>query len=692
MKTKKYDCVLQEGPKDCGVCCLLTIIRKYNGNVSKEYLRNITNTTKDGVNAYSLLTAGRKIGFYTKGVSGDILDIDDKYLPCIAHVIIDNKYKHFVVIHKIDRKNNNIVIADPAKGLITMDIDKFKSISTNNYLLFLYNKKLPYINEENIIRKSIMDIFSRNKKIIITIILFSILYIISNMFLSFNIKFIVNYSLNTNSKNNLFFIMFIFAFIYAFKSIVEYERNILISFLNHKLDFTLINESLFHILSLPHLYFKNRTTGEVVSRISDLEELKDCIVQILITCFIDLLTVLVIVIILFSISFKLALITIIILLVYSVISVIFNKIIYNDIRDLKEKNTVVNSSIIESINGIDTIKSLNIIENTMDSFLRDYNNYLHSKFKYFKKENIKSFIENISFSLILFLNILIGGIMVIDKECSISDLFVINSILLYFFEPIRNLLNYNILMKRAKIITERINELLNIEEEKIFIDECPIKYVNGSIKINNLNYCYGSKKIINNFSYTFNKGSKIMIYGSSGSGKSTLAKIISGYIKPSRNKVFIGDTDITDLNLWNIREQITYVSQNEFLFTNTIYNNINLKYTRDITKIKKIIDCMLVNEIIKDNPSGYNMMLEENGNNISGGERQRIILARAFLKNSNYYILDESFSQIDSSKERVILNNIFNNFGDKTIIVISHRFDNNDLYDNVINMEEYEYC
>lgn len=689
---KKYDCVLQEGPKDCGVCCLLTIIKKYNGNVSKEYLRNITNTTKEGVNAYSLLMAGRKIGFYTKGVSGDILDIDDKYLPCIAHVIIDNKYKHFVVIHKIDRKNNNVVIADPAKGVITMDIDKFKSISTNNYLLFLYNKKLPYIDEDNIIKKSIIDIFIKNKKIIVTIILFSILYIISNISLSYNIKFIVNYSLNTNSKNNLFFIMFIFAFIYAFKSIVEYERNIFISFLNHKLDFTLINESFFHILSLPHLYFKNRTTGEVVSRISDLEELKDCIVQILITCFIDLLTVLIIVIIFFSISFKLALITIMILLIYSVISIIFNKIIYNDIRDLKEKNTIVNSSMIESINGIDTIKSLNIIENTMDSFLHDYNDYLNSKFKYFKKENIKSFIENISFSLIIFLNILIGGMMVIDNECSISDLFVINSILLYFFEPVRNLLNYNILMKRAKIITERINELLNIEEEKIFVDECPIKHVNGSIKINNLNYYYGSNKIISNFSYTFNKGSKIMIYGSSGSGKSTLAKIISGYIKPSRNRVFIGDTDITDLNLWNLREQITYVSQNEFLFTNTIYNNINLKYTRDITKIKKIIDCMLVNEIIKDNPSGYNMMLEENGNNISGGERQRIILARAFLKNSNYYILDESFSQIDSSKERVILNNIFNIFKDKTIIVISHRFDNNDLYDNVINMEEYEYC
>ena len=107
---QKYECVLQDGPKDCGICALLTIIKTHKGNVSKEYLRNLTNTTSNGVNALELMEAGRKLGFYTKGVNGDVTKIEDRFLPCIAHVIIDKKYKHFVVIHKIDRKNNNIII------------------------------------------------------------------------------------------------------------------------------------------------------------------------------------------------------------------------------------------------------------------------------------------------------------------------------------------------------------------------------------------------------------------------------------------------------------------------------------------------------------------------------------------------------------------------------------------------------
>ena len=134
---KRFECVMQDGPKDCGICALLTIIKSHNGNVSKEYLRNITNTTKNGVNALSLVEAGKKLGFYTEGVKGDIEKIEDRYLPCIAHVIIDGKYNHFVVIHKIDRQNHYVTIADPARGIIKLDIDKFRSISTSTYLFFI---------------------------------------------------------------------------------------------------------------------------------------------------------------------------------------------------------------------------------------------------------------------------------------------------------------------------------------------------------------------------------------------------------------------------------------------------------------------------------------------------------------------------------------------------------------------------
>ena len=199
------------------------------------------------------------------------------------------------------------------------------------------------------------------------------------------------------------------------------------------------------------------------------------------------------------------------------------------------------------------------------------------------------------------------------------------------------------------------------------------------------------KYILNNFNKTFKEGNKVLITGQSGCGKSTLAKLISGFIETRKNKIFIGKSDITDINLWNLREDITYVSQDEYLFNNTMFENINIRNARDKNKIIEIAKCMLLEDITSNNKSGYNMILEENARNISGGERQRIILARTFLKNSAIYILDETFSEIDTKKERIILKNIFKQFKDKTIIVISHRLDNSDLYDEVFNMEDYGY-
>ena len=181
---KKYECVMQDGPRDCGVCALLTIVKTHGGLVSKEYLRNLTNTNSNGVNALSLLEAGKKMGFNVEGVKGDVLDIDDKYLPCIAHVILDKKYKHFVVIHKIDRKNQYIIVADPSRGILKIDVDKFRNISTDNYLFFIPNKTLPIMKNNNLIKDKIFKTIYDNRNIMIFIIVLSLLFTLLNIIIS----------------------------------------------------------------------------------------------------------------------------------------------------------------------------------------------------------------------------------------------------------------------------------------------------------------------------------------------------------------------------------------------------------------------------------------------------------------------------------------------------------------------------
>jgi len=684
---KRFECVLQDGPKDCGICSLLTIIKTHGGLVSKEYLRNLTNTSSGGVSAFSLLEAGRHLGFQTQGVKGDVLQIEDKYLPCIAHVILDKKYKHFVVIHKIDRKNDYITIADPSRGILKIDTDKFRSISTGNYLFFIPNKAIPIMKDNNLLKNKLFNFVQNNKKTLFFILICSIILTLINLLISFNFQFIIDWAISNDSVSNIYFISFLFIIIYIIKNIVDYSREKILCFITLKMNYIVINDSLNHILSLPIIYFKNRTVGEVLSRISDLNELKDILSDFLMTIFVDLLITIVTIFTLFSISKNLTLISLFILLIYSIFIIMFNKILYFNIKSIKEENAKVNSSIIELVRGINTIKGLNILNKMKEEFSIIYNNYLNTNYEISKKINNKKLIDNTVNAIISLIILGIGGKLVINNELSLSSLITYNSIIIYNMTSLKNILNFDIIYKKTKIIIERINELLNIKEENIHFDLSPLRNIKGNIFIKNLSFKYQDEYLFNNLNITLNEGEKILITGDSGSGKSTFAKIISGLIEIKRNKVFIGQTDINDINLWNLREQITYVSQDEYLFNNTLIENISMKNTRDKNKLMDVCKCTLLDEIASTNKSGYNMILDENATNLSGGERQRVILARSFLKSSNIYILDETLSEINIEKERIILSNIFDKFKDKTIIVISHRFDNYDLYDKTLRLE-----
>ena len=155
----------------------------------------------------------------------------------------------------------------------------------------------------------------------------------------------------------------------------------------------------------------------------------------------------------------------------------------------------------------------------------------------------------------------------------------------------------------------------------------------------------------------------------------------------SLSAILINNIDINHYHLENIRSNITYVTSNEYLFTDTLQNNITMYKEIEEQEMKQVCKLCLVDDIIKNNLTGYNTLMEENGFNFSNGERQRIILARSLIRKSNIYIFDEAFSGIDITREKKILENIFSYLQDKTIIVISHRFNNKKLFDRVLKLE-----
>lgn len=690
---KKYCWVEQNDMKDCGVCSLLTIIRTYGGNVSKEYLRELTKTTKEGSNAFYLLEAGKKLGFTTKALTGDILSLDKRLLPCIAHVIMEGKYQHFVVIMDVHKRKNEVVISDPAKGIIKYKINDYRKISTNQYLIFIPSKPITKLKKNKQVMKSVIELVVSYKKIFFSIILFSLLYTLISMITAFNFQFIIEQVIAYSSRANLNFIVFVFVFLYILKSFIDLARNHLLIFINHALDNRLILDIYNHILSLPYLFYKSRTTGEVISRINDLSDIKDVISKLFMTVFVDLILVVFVLFMLFQINVTLTLIGMGMIILYVIVIRLFNKVFQYYMKKNQEDAAIVNSYLIESITNIDTVKSLGVEEAVSNEMYKKYNRYLNTSYQFqklFHFENfIKDLINYIGLSIILF----IATLLTLEGKMTIGEVITYHSILIYFLEPIKGMIEMELIIKKCKISIQRVTELYEVEKEDFKLDE---KYTGKSLQVDievlGLDYSYnGRKNVFDNMNLKILPGEKVMIYGKSGTGKSTLGKILMKFFEIERDKVFLDKKDINDYHLLDIRREVCYVGQNENLFSDTIYHNVVLNRGVDYDTFLRIAKMTKVDELAKREVLSYEMPLEENGFNISGGERQRIILARSLLKNSSIYIFDEALNQVDIDKEREILKNVFEYLQNKTVIYISHRFENSDMFDQKINMENICY-
>ena len=653
-----------------------------------EYLRSLTNTTKKGTNAFNLTSCAKELGFSTKVVEGNILLIEKEILPCIAHVIIDSKYMHFIVIHEICKKH--IVVADPSSGIKKLSYDEFNKISTNKFIFLKPYKTIPIIKNEKEFLKLCINILKDYKNVFTSIIIFSFIYTLMNIATSYSFQFIIEESISILSKRNLIFIGAIVIFMTFFKNIMHYYRIKLFNFISIKIDMILMNNTIRHIISLPYQYYKSKTTGDILSRVTDLSNIKNNISNFFLYIFVDCFLALFVLFFLIKINLNMTILSCIILVLYIIIVKVFNAILEDKIMSSRQAVSQVNSTIVESLESVDTIKGLNVERIFKDRFKRIYEKYLKINHSFNNLYNVEDLIKNIIDGIGINIIIFIGASYVLKNKMTIGELITYNALIIYFFEPLKNVIDSTISIKEFKISIKRIIDIYSIKEEKLIVDNKYVeKLVKGDIVIRNLSYSYnGQNKILNGINMEIKESKKVLISGESGSGKSTLMKIIMKYYSVDNNVVEINNKDLNDYNLLEIRRDICYISQSEKLLTDTVYNNIVLDRKVDYDDFLKVAKLFRIDEIVKDNILKYNMLLEENGFNISGGERQKIILARGVLKKSNIYILDESFSQIDINSERIILKELFDILKDKTVIVISHRFNNNDLFDATYTVKE----
>jgi len=681
--------VLQDGIKDCGICSLLSIIRFYGGEVSKEYLRELTNTTKDGVSLYNLIEGAKKIGFDAIGVTGKLEDIEVNNLPCIVHTIVNKSYKHYIVLYQINNIKKEVLIMDPAKGKKTISFSEFNMLTSKNYIFLKPTKQLPFLKKKNIIINLLKKSFRSNSKNLIVISFLTILFFIFNIMYSLNFKFLIEYSINYNMTLNILLITYIVLLITFFKNINFLLRNILLSKWNSIFDISTTTTTYKQILLLPYLYFKNRTTGEVISRFRDLNIIRDYLSNIFCTLTTDLICIIIFLIIMFryiSSVTSIILFSVLLLIIYTFTIKSRKKKL---IKNIKKNEEIINTYLIQGISNVDTIKGSHLEKRFIDKFLINYKSFIDIVYKYNRFNEINRFVKNNFSDFIFILIYSFGSYLVIKDNLNLSSLIVFQTFTNYFLSSVFRIQNVLEEYSTYKVSKDRIEELFLIGEENFNHNYFYLSYdLKGNIEFNNLNYKLGNKYLFKDLNLVIKENEKILLSGESGTGKSTLVKILMRYINIDFGMVKIKDIDINHYHLENIRKNITYVSSNEYLFNDTIKNNISLYKDYQDEEIENVCKICYVDDIIKGKDTGLNTMIEENGFNLSNGERQRIILARSILKESSIYIFDEALGQIDINKEKKILESIFKYLNNKIVIVISHRFNNKKLFDRVLKLEE----
>ena len=678
----KYPFVHQGASKECGVACLSMIIKYYRGYIGINELLEMTKTNKNGTTLYHLVNALKEIGFDAEGISCIYDDLMKKKitLPCICNVIVDGSFKHFVVLYEIT--NKNVIIGDPALGIRKLPKKSFEIIYNDALVIATPKTTIPVVNESKYY--NLFWIIKKHINIVWIVILYSLVITILSIVSSFYFGSLVD---NINSlKNIIFFIFLIFFSINIIKILMDFLKNKLYIILNKRIDMLLTKDVLNRIISLPYKHYKNHTTGDIISRINDLTNLKDIVSKILISFFIDIPVIMVSIIILFSLNIKLFIISFIILVLNVLSIIIFRKITMNEVTRFKRLKSLDTSTMLDSINGFETVKGINIKDYIMDKINRNHIDLLNQQSLIQRIIIIRRVISSIVNDIGLMIIEYVGIILVYDNKIKISLLITFNTVLSYFFSSINSILEFILEYNEIKSSIKRINDIVISNKDMGFID----KYRGGTIVYKNLSYTFDDITYpLKNINLTILDGEKLLVIGKSGSGKSTMFKLLKGYYKLSTDLITINDIDITNYKKEALSNNILYVNQNEILFNDSVLNNIKLD-SSDNEKLLKVCEICEVKSIVKKDSLGLNMLIEENGFNLSGGERQRIILARTLMKNFDIIIIDEALNQVDIKMERRILKNIFLAFPLKTIIFISHRLNNCDMFNHIIELKEGE--
>ena len=630
------------------------------------------------------------LGFDSKAVKVEDKKIDNSVsFPIIAHIQSKNNFLHYVVVH--DVSNKRIIISDPESGIKKLSHNKeFSEIWTGILLLIEPKKDFQKRNEKDNSLSRFFFVLKNQKSLLFNIFLASILYTVLGIVTSFSSKFLIDYILKDKLMTTLTVMVVGMVILEIIQMLLSIFRGYLLIFLGQRIDIAILLGYYNHVIKLPMNFFSTRKTGEITSRFSDADNINDAVAETVLTLMLDVITAVTGGIIVYIQNQYLFFVSIVILLLYVVIVFSFKEILKKINNDVLENNSQLTSFIIQSINGIETIKAYNLEKNIQDETEFKYLKVIKSSFKRSKIYNLLTFlsgvVELIGNTLIMW----VGAIQVINGKLTLGEMMVFNTLLGYFTNPVKNLISLQPTIQTATVSADRLGEIIDLDIEQSDEKMIP-QNLKGDIEIKGLNFRYGTRELIlKNINMEIKQGEKIALVGESGSGKTTLAKLILKFYDFEKGDININNFNLKDIDNTFLRNRIAYISQDMFLFNKTIKENLMLNDEIQIDNIIELSKKVNAYEFINELPQRFDYMIEENGTNLSTGQKQRLSILRALLKNPDILIMDEATSNLDSITESAIQKTLNKPEFSMTTIIIAHRLSTIRLCDRIYVLDKGE--
>lgn len=703
MAFKRFTTYLQHDAMDCGPTCLRMVFKHYGKNINSERLKRETEVGTTGSSLLGLSEAAEHFGFRTVSakISFEQL-LADAPLPCILHW---DQYHFVVLTPKVNKKK--LTIADPAKGLITYSKAEFlkywlstQETGTAKGIALMLSPTPKFYQQADekftglgwsLLSQYTFKYKSQLFQLFTGLLIGSLLQLI----FPFLTQSIVDTGINTQNLHFIQVILIAQFVLFFGRTMVEFVRGRILLFVSTHINLAILSDFWIKLMRLPLSYYDSKQTGDILQRINDHHRIEEFITGTALQTLFSVINLMVFSAVLFV--YNTMVFTIFIL--GSLLYFLWIQIFLSYRRQLDYKKFAVsskeNSVTVQLIQGMHEIK-LNDAEHLKRW---EWEGVQASLFKLnFKSLSLSQYQQAGGFFINEGKNIVVTYLVaksVLDGSLTLGAMVAIQYIIGQLNSPIEQLIGFAQRAQDAKISLERLNEVHQLEDEepdgRHFITALP---ANKEISLHNFSFTYkgaGNAPVLKNLNLKIAQGKVTAIVGVSGSGKTTLVKALLKFYDHYTGEIKLGENNLRNFSAKFWRRQCGCVMQDSYIFSDTIANNIAVSDENPVQE-KLLYACTVANilSFIEAMPLGFNTKIGAEGNGISAGQKQRILIARAVYKNPTFIFFDEATNALDSNNEKVIMANLKEFFSGRTVVVVAHRLSTVVDADNIIVLENGE--